>query len=125
MRLSQAIRLGSMLRPQLFGHYGNEIGTCALGAALDAVGALDPNTLQIPKEHFPVLDLDVVDGCPACGHMSKFTRTTVQSVIVHMNDGHKFTREFIADWVETVEFLELAKQAAANVIPAPLRLVTA
>lgn len=39
MKLSDAIRLGSMNGPQAFGETRNRRGgTCALGAALDAIG---------------------------------------------------------------------------------------
>ena len=39
MRLSEAIRLGAMLRPQAFRPLFTDDGACALGAALLAVGA--------------------------------------------------------------------------------------
>jgi len=47
MKLSEAIRLGAMLRPQctdgnLFSLIGGVLGSCAIGAAFDAVG-LSPN----------------------------------------------------------------------------------
>ena len=36
MRLSEAIRLGSMLKPQAFDAFFDGVGTCANGAARDA-----------------------------------------------------------------------------------------
>lgn len=38
MRLSEAIRLGAMMRPQTFGALSDERGTCAMGAAYEAAG---------------------------------------------------------------------------------------
>lgn len=38
MRLSEAIRLGAMLKPQGFGSYFRHGATCAMGAAIEAVG---------------------------------------------------------------------------------------
>ena len=41
MRLSEAIRLGAMLKPQAFARFFDGHGTCVFGAAADAVGELD------------------------------------------------------------------------------------
>lgn len=106
MRLSEAIRLGAMLKPQVFGALFVEVnypapgdvfglrsfvGTCALGAASDAVG-------QNPQKQW----LWVTNGltkCPACQDYSINPHDT----IAHLNDWHRWPREQIADWVATVE----------------------
>jgi hypothetical protein len=36
--------------------------------------------------------------CPACTGVS-----TVPVIIIHLNDGHKWSREDIADWLETLD----------------------
>lgn len=87
---SQAIRLGASFRPQAFGiMFDADGGSCAIGAAYEAVtgiGGFEQNgrATEIYKElekRFP--------GSERIGHS-----------IVIFNDGTKFTREQIADWVE-------------------------
>lgn len=97
MRLSEAIMLGSTLRPQTFTTWRDTVGTCAVGAALDAIG----------KEHG--LSSDVIAAwpwvfdsgypCPAkCGMKSR-----AGSIMIHLNDDHRWTRERIAEYVATIE----------------------
>ena len=109
MRLSEAIRLGAMLHPQCFGAlYEYRPGpadvtanqqlprrvwrtrgvmkSCALGAALMA-GYSD----EFEKE-------SIKRRCPACRAPDCLTHT-----ISHLNDRHRWTREAIADWVQTIE----------------------
>ncbi len=86
MKLSEAIRLGSMLRPQSFGtFFSKDGGTCALAAAQEA--------------GFDNIDVmtRVVES-PFYGHTS-----SLAACVVNLNDHHRWTREQIADWVETVE----------------------
>jgi hypothetical protein len=51
MTLSEAIRLGAMLKPQAFGDYTDGRGTCAWGAASEAAGR-DVDDNDIPDEWF-------------------------------------------------------------------------
>ena len=51
MQLSEAIRLGAMLRPQAYGHYFIRGGSCAMGAAYEAYGITDFSTM-IPTQLF-------------------------------------------------------------------------
>lgn len=96
MRLSEAIRLGSMIHPQGFGRYhswSHEHGstvTCALGAAEDA---------GYFRYNMPLLRIAAT--CPA----SEWCRVhrDVFETIVHLNDDHHWTREAIADWIEAIE----------------------
>lgn len=116
MRFSEAIRLGAMLKPQAFGViYGNNGGTCALGAAADALGRLDDLSREVvpslsniwPPEWDIVSQADPVRRlrCPDC-----FRRYSTAGVVaMHLNDLHCWTREAIADWVETTEQAEHAK----------------
>lgn len=120
MKLSEAIRLGAMLKPQGFGGYFVYGKTCAMGAALDAIGQLrttyghSADAPEVDFRHyrlalnaaFPLLAMEPV-ACPRCGFA---TRGLVEA-IQHLNDApHRWTREQIADWVETIE----QQQAAAD-----------
>lgn len=112
MKLSEAIRLGSMLKPQSDGYFYRNGATCAQGAALDAVGKLslaDPvkdfnvsmEMYQAMRDTWPwACDAHEGVSCPCC-----CDRGTVLETIPHLNNssGHSWTREAIADWVETLE----------------------
>src|SRR6185436_16765159 len=100
MKLSEAIRLGAMLRPQSFTNGFDGTGTCAWGAAFEAVGYAPKgfkfDGAWMPKwgEHEFHKLFDKSRACPDCG--ARFT----SDMIVHLNDDHRLTREPIADWVE-------------------------
>lgn len=93
--LAGAIRRGSEMVPrQCFGRLEIRAGiaetevvaTCAIGAA-DYVGYVGwvggrPGLL-----------------CPVC---SAEERPTIRGAVVHLNDDHRWTREAIADWLETL-----------------------
>ena len=108
MRLSEAIRLGAMLKPQTTGGYVRDGGgTCALTAAAEAVGLrhapfLD-GVLQVDYPSlarvFPVLNARV-GWFPVTTDMQP---DDVRTAIWDLNDAHGWTREQIADWVETIE----------------------
>lgn len=56
MKLSEAIKLGAMNGPQAFDAYTDGVGTCALGAALKAVGCapVDAGTIEAGEHrHWP------------------------------------------------------------------------
>lgn len=105
MPLSQAIRLGAMMRPQCVGGWMDGDGACALSAAAMAVG-IEPVMFLIDqrlivdycaiRRRWPVLDLRVpgpVDGFEA----------PVYELIYDLNDYFGWSRERIADWVEQIE----------------------
>src|SRR4051812_46732860 len=102
MRLSDAIRLGAMLKPQAIGDLLSEdcTSSCAIGAALDAIGALDQRTV-IAISEWPLLQSPVV-ACPAC-HSAHLDDTDLYDNITTLNDVHEWTRERIADWIEGIE----------------------
>lgn len=103
MKLSEAIRLGAMLKPQGFGVNSiksDSPDTCALGAAADAVGITHdyadiytawPWTAKNCKSPFDDRLLFRRDHEDAL------------SIIWKLNDVHRWTREQIADWVATIE----------------------
>ena len=98
MTLSEAIRLGSMLGPQIRLHFvGPDHSSCALGAAMIAVGYHNRRgTRWELKALFPITASIV--RCPSCGDSC-----CLVDCIIHLNDAHRWTRGQIADWVETLE----------------------
>lgn len=113
MRLSEAIRLGAMLRPQGIGTL-NSSGSCALGAAGEAIGAKCPQAmcgiLPLLVARWPRLMSQMVTLPCACRFDFPFG-----SAVLHLNDNHRWTREQIADWVETIEPQADESQTAVEV----------
>ncbi len=108
MRLSDAIRLGAMLKPQRFGAPNNRLTlvdqTCALAAAAEACGF---EHLNVRTPEWAALfgwAERVYLGCPVapCSVLDDHG-AKVRFVIVHLNDYHHWTREQIADFVQTIE----------------------
>lgn len=94
MKLSEAIRLGSMIRPQCTGRYAHGGRSCALMAAGEATGMAYPvpgtddhvngmNLMAHLNQHFPWIDFHVRNHC------------------ICMSDFQGATREQIADWLES------------------------
>lgn len=107
MRLSEAIRLGAVMKPQGFGHWSAVSGadaSCALGAALDAVSAFRGSNVAylVAVEHFPILSARVKWPVEPIYPYSE-PDMVVTDVIWVLNDCARWTREQIADWVEGVE----------------------
>lgn len=105
MKLSEAIRLGAMLRPQSFSSDLHDGGSCALMAAAEASG-ISGGWMEI-GERWPWTD-ELGIECPVCGRESE----AWEVIAVCLNDEHKCTREAIADWVATVEPQEEEAQPA-------------
>ena len=106
MKLSEAIRLGAMLKPQgrgkLLKRQGDMLVSCALGAACDAAGidvvAGANNTVAYGALRTTWLVLQEYVTHPEWGR-----RMCVLDVIYTLNDVCVWSRERIADWVETIE----------------------
>jgi hypothetical protein len=99
MTLSQAIRLGARLKPQTMGMWQAGGKTCAAGAALDAIGRLETDEPSLLlQEQWPVSTLRVQH--PACPHITDYS---VLAIITTLNDCEGWSRERIADWVESIE----------------------
>ena len=98
MKLSEAIRLGAMIRPQAFGHRFRAGGSCAWGAAQEAIGLHGPHVswMDLPADWRSIWSWR---PCPdlSCNHRFNY------SLIAHLNDDHRWTRERIADFVTTIE----------------------
>jgi hypothetical protein len=109
MKLSEAIRLGAMMKPQCFHRLYDEItgGSCAFGAALDAVGG---KYAEIPIEWFSSGAFHAV--CPECDNTQRSDRYA-GNTIAHLNDEHWWSRERIADWVHTLEATVLEAESTS------------
>lgn len=99
MKLSEAIRLGAMLRPQAFYGLFAGGGSCANGAALEAFGCKP--TSEDPWEYMPSDLIEFSDSIarhPVTGYSD-----AINTVIVGLNNDWRWTRESIANWVATIE----------------------
>lgn len=129
MRLSEAIRLGAMMKPQgQFYHNAAMDSTCAMGAALDAVGALweVPMAHAQGDQHVPARQrwpwaFEQI-GCPVCGTTPK-DRGVTSSTVAHIHNKHGWTREQIADWVETIEAAHDVSVAEPELAMTGLRMI--
>lgn len=101
-KLSDAIRLGAMMRPQAHGPNDWPERSCAYQAALDATGCEfnDTNLLNKARNAWPWL-LRMERPCPVCGKC--LYGGSVLVAVYHLNDSHKWTREKIAFWISTIE----------------------
>jgi hypothetical protein len=114
MLLSEAIRLGATLNPQTFKklHDKKTLGTCAIGAALEALGLPVGQNGAKMKELYPWLFWPEYAHCPQCGR--KFPNPG--GVITHLNDRHRLSRSAIADFVKAIEAnLGLQKEDGAAI----------
>lgn len=106
IKLSEAIRLGSLLKPQAFGDYYEKDGTCALGAALDAVGRLGKGSSGNAHRAGKIWGwlrwkFQNSIRCPGCAQLVTFE--TVHELITHLNDKDRLSRETIAHGIEGME----------------------
>lgn len=106
MKFSEAIRLGAMLDQQAYGHLDKD-GTCAMGAALKAAGLnvwdfVSP--YDAARERFPILNVDAaIPPAYRDRYCNSRSHAPVDAIVVGLNDQMRWTREQIADWVETIE----------------------
>jgi hypothetical protein len=90
--LAEAIRLGCYHFPnQEFGEYYGSRSACAIGAAASALRIL-PNDVDCPM-------ILVCPIRPGCESLEAFVPI---NMVVHLNDDHRWTRERIADWLDTL-----------------------
>lgn len=106
MKLSEAILLGSTKRPHAQLAWFSSKGTCALGAALDAVGLLLEDSgagrvnVYAAIRCWPWLgNLLTGAGCLECG----YANCTYMRLFVHLNDKHGWSRPRIAALVAAME----------------------
>ncbi len=127
MLLSEAMRLGAMLRPQGFGSlasirkrwFRKTVTTCALGAAYEAGNFTKTVPIKTPQLNSRGTGL-VQEGealvvpdqwsellwrrvpCPACKDFDVIGPMH-RIIAMHLNDSHRWTRQQIADWVFSIE----------------------
>ena len=105
MRLSEAILLGSVGTEQCFGDFFNDGITCALGAALFAIGehkasdACDNSRYDLIWKHWAWTQ-NLVNNPSDC---DKVQRGSVIKMIWQLNDLAEWTRPQIAAWVAEQE----------------------
>lgn len=110
IKLSTAIREGAKIRPQCFSDYflKDDVGvlcSCALGAAYETFhgGILDLHKMPDPFEIIAEFGIDHEQYIYLCPHNCDFgLEKSMQDLIAHLNDYHKWTREQIADHVESL-----------------------
>lgn len=108
MKLSEAIRLGAMQFPQGGGGWMDGETRCALAAASEAsgikgIGVMDAYmrvrqsiNYNAMEHRYPILTIRV--EMPVFG-----IEVPLSGAIWRLNDYQSWTREQIADWVETIE----------------------
>ncbi len=100
MKLSEAMRIGAKIRPQaynvFFDRIDGEFCSCAFGAVLEAeIGFLDQcELLSIRLEQIHNIHEYIID--PILNIQSSIYR-----VVTFLNDTEKWTREAIADYLES------------------------
>ena len=109
MKYSEAIRLGAMLGPQCFGMEADrDGGLCANGGATRAAG------------YYAVYQFGAITktlaNCPVCGRRGELATIVAEE----LNDHHRWTRERIANWVETKE-RELEQAAEPELVTVAAR----
>jgi hypothetical protein len=99
LTLSQAIRIGAKLRPQCYGRLFKDGGSCALGAAYEAMFGSPPPDVWQDKFRY------VVEPLNACLDRlnERFPPKLLRKVWVK-NDNTESTREEIADWLESIGY---------------------
>lgn len=99
---SEAIREGAKLGRQTFDRYGGPYGSaCAIGAGLRASGvpATQGFAFRVLTHFYGYMRTPRTVSCPTC----LLSDPSLQDAVMHLNDYHRWTREEIADWLETEE----------------------
>lgn len=134
MKLSEAIRIGSKQTKKTVGQYiardsdGDDVA-CAVGAACYAVGFKSNDTrciISFFEDTFPILKGFAWGSCCWICGVSEERLFNLSTMIFHLNDMHDWSREAIAEWVETIEKKIEAKgddrgqESGVNQTPAPV-----
>jgi len=99
--IADAIECGAALTERATGHLQNEAGgTCAIGAAMVAVGiAPRKHLVRLLLNRFPQ---EISSVCPICERRIRdYGPYQKLSILVHLNDNHEASREAIASWIRT------------------------
>lgn len=98
---SDAIRAGAKLRPQGYGYFLQEGRSCAFGAGREAACDPDAHYSEVYRM-YPYLDVMKDQSCPVCQPFTVASHS-LASIMFHLNDDHRWTREQIADWLQQEE----------------------
>lgn len=102
MRLSEGIRLGAMMKPQANTHDEYPTKSCVIQAALDSIGEDGDLTVQEGYETFKKLFPIALMRVQRPDLTMQFTDEICSCMFV-LNDCERWSRERIADWVESIE----------------------
>lgn len=125
LKASEYMRLGAMLRHQVRGElFSPDGGSCAMGALMEATGTL-PSFRSVPELRLMLFGAANIDSqlktramFPLLGTKPKLSPSPISElelvglvwdvwgVCVHLNNICGWTRERIADYLETLEALE-------------------
>lgn len=115
MKMSQAMRKGAAIRPKCEAAYffddGNVVKSCALGAALEGSGQMDPT--QYGQSRGPIQLRDFFEvpyfgitgkQCPhaECAQSKGYGHSSIETIVMCLNDDCGWSREEIADWLESI-----------------------
>ena len=110
MKASEALLLGSLVTTQGFGAESPASSTpCALGTIAQVLGLQFTNfgVYSTLGQIYPWMLQEGYD-CPMCP--DSIGSYKAMSLIYHLNDQHKLSRNKIAEWIATVEPKELTYQ---------------
>lgn len=108
MRFTDAIREGAKLKPQTL-RYPEKGKSCVLQAAAEGAQILPPTDsvslvdYQELAHRWPFLSIEEVFPCPVCG---VWQQKSLMEICYHLNDKHQWTREAIADYIDTLKLEE-------------------
>lgn len=104
--LSELIRIGCKASPvQCYGelYRKDDMATCAIGAAhLAKTGELNPQSRIGESQSCYALMACGADPDAPVFHPGTSERRNLSVVILSLNDGYGWTRERIADWLESI-----------------------
>lgn len=113
MKLSEAIRLGAMIVPQAHGSFTDGRGgeACALMSAIVAVKGLKWSEFFLgimPDNDHDSLIAEICVMFPIANKLAAHPVNagecdSLAEIIIGLNDEDDWTREAIADWVESIE----------------------
>ena len=109
MRLSDAMRIGAAIRPQCQGGMFRTSSkgikySCAVGAIMEGLtGRSDITVDDFLYATFPIFSKKV--SCPVNHQTMMVPTASLGAIIIHLNDNHGWTRERIADWIDTIDIV--------------------
>lgn len=112
IQLSEAIRLGAMVVPQTHVGWTDGNTACAMMSAVVAIKGIGyarmMDALFGEDGYRDQIEAELQVMFPLAAKLavhpeSRLVKDRVSSIIISLNDDRKWSREQIADWVETIE----------------------